>query len=64
VRGLAAAREQGATTVLFGGGDGAPASEHADHALVVPSSSTARVQEMHVLLLHLILDEVDEWAAS
>jgi D-sedoheptulose 7-phosphate isomerase len=64
VRGLAAAREQGATTVLFGGGDGAPASEHADHVLVVPSSSTARVQEMHVLLLHLILDEVDEWAAS
>jgi D-sedoheptulose 7-phosphate isomerase len=50
--------------VLFGGGDGAPASEHADHVLVVPSSSTARVQEMHVLLLHLILDEVDEWAAS
>jgi D-sedoheptulose 7-phosphate isomerase len=64
VRGLAAAREQGATTVPFGGGDGAPASEHADHVLVVPSSSTARVQEMHVLLLHLILDEVDEWAAS
>jgi hypothetical protein len=30
----------------------------------VPSASTARVQEMHVLLLHLVLDEVDEWAAS
>jgi D-sedoheptulose 7-phosphate isomerase len=64
VRGLAAAREAGATTVLFGGGEGTPAAEHADHALVVPSTSTARVQEMHVLLLHLILDEVDEWAAS
>lgn len=64
VRGLAAAREAGATTVLFGGGDGTPASSHADHALVVPSASTARVQEMHVLLLHLVLDAVDEWAAS
>jgi D-sedoheptulose 7-phosphate isomerase len=32
------------------------------HALVVPSDSTARVQEMHVLLLHIVLDEVDRWA--
>jgi len=64
VRGLAAAREAGATTVLFGGGAGTPAAEHADCALVVRSTSTARVQEMHVLLLHLVLDEVDEWAAS
>jgi D-sedoheptulose 7-phosphate isomerase len=64
VRGLAAARETGATTVLFGGGDGVPAADHADHALVVPSSSTARVQEMHVLLLHVLLDHVDEWAAA
>jgi D-sedoheptulose 7-phosphate isomerase len=37
VRALAAAREQGAVTVLFGGGDGGPAASHADHALVVPS---------------------------
>jgi len=64
VRGLAAAREAGATTVLFGGGAGAPASDHADHALVVPSDSTARVQEMHVLLLHLTLEQVDAWAAG
>jgi D-sedoheptulose 7-phosphate isomerase len=64
VRALAAAQEAGATTMLFGGGAGTPASEHADHALVVPSDSTARVQEMHVLLLHVVLDEVDRWAAE
>ena len=64
VRALAAARAQGATTVLFGSGDGRPASDHADHALVIGSSSPARVQEMHVLLLHLILERVDEWAAG
>jgi D-sedoheptulose 7-phosphate isomerase len=64
VRGLAAARELGATTVLFGGGDGRPALDHADHALVVSSTSTARVQEMHVLLLHLVIDQVDAWAAG
>src|SRR5207248_2605288 len=56
VRGLAAAREVGATTVLFAGGDGRPAIDHADHAVVVPASSTARVQEMHVLLLHALVE--------
>ena len=60
-RGFAAAHAAGATTVLFGGGDG---STDADHALVVPSSTTARVQEMHLLLLHLLLDRIDAWAAG
>jgi D-sedoheptulose 7-phosphate isomerase len=61
LRGLAAARAAGATTVLFSGGDGAV---EADHALVVPSSTTARVQEMHLLLMHLLLDQIDAWAAG
>jgi D-sedoheptulose 7-phosphate isomerase len=64
VRGLAAARAAGATTVLFGGGDGGPAAAEAEYALVIPSASTARVQELHVLLLHLILEQVDAWAAG
>lgn len=63
VRGLAAARDRGATAVLFAGGEGEPAASKADHVLLVPSSSTARVQEMHVLLLHLLIEHVDEWAA-
>jgi D-sedoheptulose 7-phosphate isomerase len=60
VRGLAAARELGATTVLFTGGNGGDAKL----VLAVPSESTARIQEMHVLLLHVILEEVDRWAAG
>ena len=64
VRGLAAARELGATTVLFAGGDGMPAAEHADHALIVPSTTTARIQEMHVLLVHLLVEGIDAWAAG
>jgi D-sedoheptulose 7-phosphate isomerase len=60
VRGLAAALELGATTVLFTGANGGVA----DLVLAVPSESTARIQEMHVLLLHLILEEVDRWAAG
>jgi D-sedoheptulose 7-phosphate isomerase len=62
VRAFAAARELGVATVLFGG-DG-PAREHADRALIVPSTSTPRIQEMHLLLMHLVCDQVDEWAAA
>jgi D-sedoheptulose 7-phosphate isomerase len=64
VNGLAAARERGAATVLFTGGEGGPAGEHADHALAVPSTTTARIQEMHLLLLHLIVERIDSWAAE
>lgn len=64
VRALVAARELGATTVLFSGGEATPAVEHADLALVVPSTTTARIQEMHLLLLHLVIEQVDAWAAG
>ena len=64
VDGLAMARRRGATTVLFGGGDGGPAREHADFALIVPGTTTARIQEMHLLMLHLLSDAIDRWAAG
>ena len=65
IRALRAARTAGAATVLFIGGDdgGGPAVSEADVAFVVPSTSTARVQEMHVLLMHLVVEQVDAWAA-
>jgi D-sedoheptulose 7-phosphate isomerase len=64
VRGLAAARAAGAATVLFTGGAEGAAAANADHVLAVPSTSTARVQELHLLLMHLVVDQVDEWAAD
>ena len=38
--------------------------EHADVALLVGTATTARVQEMHLLLLHLLSERVDAWAAG
>jgi D-sedoheptulose 7-phosphate isomerase len=64
VRGLRTARAAGLSTVLFAGDDGGPAAGDADVALVVPSTVTARVQEMHVLLMHLVVEQVDAWAAG
>ncbi len=64
VAGLAAARSVGARAVLLAGGDGGPAASEADVTLLVPSSSTARVQEGHGLIVHLLSDAIDAWAAA
>lgn len=64
VAGLAAARARGATTVLFCGESGGPAAEHADVLLAAPATQTARIQELHTLMLHLISEHVDAWAAG
>ncbi|SPL90861.1 Phosphoheptose isomerase 1 [[Actinomadura] parvosata subsp. kistnae] len=64
VSALEAARTNGAVTVLFGGGDGGAAAEHADHLLLAPSSETPRIQEIHTLMLHMISEKVDAWAAA
>jgi D-sedoheptulose 7-phosphate isomerase len=50
--------------VLLGGAEAGPAGRHADHALLVPSQSTARVQELHVFFVHALIEQVDAWAAT
>lgn len=64
IAGLKAAREAGATTVLFGGASGGLAAEYADHQLLAPAEATARIQEMHTLMLHVISEFLDAWAAA
>lgn len=64
VKGLEAARAGGAWTVLCTGERGAGLVDFVDEALVVPAVETARVQELHVLALHLISDVVDRWAVA
>jgi D-sedoheptulose 7-phosphate isomerase len=49
--GLRAARKQGAVTIALTGGAGL--AGEADHVLTVPSTTTAHVQEVHLIILHL-----------
>jgi D-sedoheptulose 7-phosphate isomerase len=62
LRGLAAARGAHATTALLTGAEGTRSAVLVDHAVVVPSADTSRVQEMHLVIVHLICEIVDEWA--
>jgi D-sedoheptulose 7-phosphate isomerase len=47
---LEAAREMGLTAAALGGGDGGHLTGLAEPLLIVPSRTTARIQEMHILL--------------
>src|SRR5262245_536687 len=47
---LRQARSMRLVTAAFGGRDGGDLAPLADHLLVVPSDTTARIQEMHILL--------------
>jgi D-sedoheptulose 7-phosphate isomerase len=50
IAGLKQAKAMGLVTAAFGGNDGGAMPAHADHILLVPSATTARIQEMHILL--------------
>jgi D-sedoheptulose 7-phosphate isomerase len=54
IRGLTAARAAGAVTVGLSGDTGGRLAELVDHRLFVPSTNTARVQEMHMVLGHAL----------
>jgi D-sedoheptulose 7-phosphate isomerase len=59
VRGLEAARGCGMVTVALTGRDGGAAGKIADIHVNVPDDSTARVQEVHTTLIHVICELVE-----
>lgn len=48
--GMAAAKAAGARACAFSGCGGGPLADAADLCITVPSDSTARIQEMHILI--------------
>jgi len=58
-RALQKAKQIGCTTVGLVGRDGGTIAKEADHALIVSAQRTARVQEMHVLIIHLLCELID-----
>jgi D-sedoheptulose 7-phosphate isomerase len=55
-----AARRQGLTCIALTGGNGCEMLDLSDIAIVAPSSSTPRIQEVHIVALHLICELIDE----
>jgi len=61
-----AARARGIITVLLSGKDGGKARGSCDHEIIVPSANTARIQEIHTVVLHQWLELIDatDWSVS
>ena len=64
VRGLRAARQQGAVAVAWTGADPGPAGEAADVVIAAPTTTTARIQEVHTVVMHTICVAIDAWDAA
>jgi D-sedoheptulose 7-phosphate isomerase len=63
-RGVEAARARGAVTWALTGGTGGRLREVADRAIVVPSGETARIQEMHITIIHAVCAIIDDWVSE
>jgi D-sedoheptulose 7-phosphate isomerase len=63
VEGLRAARSLGLVTVGLTGNGGGALVGLVDHLLVVPHADTARIQEVHGLVVHVLCEVVDEVAS-
>ena len=60
IRAVEAARQQGVWTLGLLGRDGGVLKDMVDVALVVPSPTTARIQEMHILMGHTLCGLIEE----
>jgi len=60
VRALQAARQKRMITIGLLGGGAEPALSHCDWAVVVPSTETGRVQEVHISIGHALMELVEE----
>lgn len=56
---LARAKALGLVTVAFGGKDGGDLRHVADHVLVVPCDTTARIQEMHITIGQMLCGAIE-----
>jgi len=54
------AKDLGVTSIALLGRDGGQAKSFSDLSIIVPSHSTARIQEMHILIGHIFCDLIEK----
>lgn len=57
--GIKQAKKMGIKTVALSGGDGGDIVKLADVSLMVPSNITARIQEAHITIAHIICEMIE-----
>lgn len=61
VKAFEVAKEMGMKTIALTGNDGGVIARMADFALIVPSASTPRIQEAHILIGHILCEMVEHY---
>ena len=59
VEAMDAARGKSMRTIALLGGDGGAVGELADHAIVIPSQVSQRIQEGHITIIHIWCDLIE-----
>lgn len=60
LKGVEAAKALGLTTIAWTGGSGGKLADMVDYAFVVPSTLTARIQESHITLGHVLCELIED----
>lgn len=60
IKALEQARSMGIKTIGFSGRDGGTMKNLCDSCLIVPSNTTARIQEMHIILGHMLCGGLEQ----
>jgi len=61
IKAFEVAKEMGMKTIALTGNDGGSLVKIADVSLIVPSSSTPRIQEVHILIGHILCELVEHY---
>ncbi|MGH1404576.1 MAG: D-sedoheptulose 7-phosphate isomerase [Alphaproteobacteria bacterium] len=60
VHALEIAKQKNITTIGLSGRDGGFMPPFCDHMLIIPSESTARIQEMHIMIGHMLCGGLEQ----
>jgi len=60
IKALEMAKSKGAKTITLAGKDGGKINGLADITIIVPSDNTARIQEAHIAIIHVLCSLIDE----
>jgi D-sedoheptulose 7-phosphate isomerase len=61
IKAFEVAKEMGMKTIALTGNDGGALTKIADFSLIVPSASTPRIQEVHILIGHILCELVEHY---
>jgi D-sedoheptulose 7-phosphate isomerase len=60
IKGMKAAKNSGCSVIGFSGRDGGNFNQICDVNIIVPDQDTPRIQEMHILIGHIICNLIDQ----